>query len=57
MSIGKVVTTENNEISKDGAFVRQKNRFDTPFGNQPGQLPVESGRYRLIWAAICPCYF
>lgn len=54
MSIGKVVTTENNEISKDGAFVRQTNRFDTPFGNEPGLLPVEAGRYRLIWAAICP---
>jgi len=35
MSIGKVVTTENNEISQDGAFVRQTNRFDTPFGNEP----------------------
>lgn len=54
IAIGKVVTNENNEINQDGAFVRQSNRFDTPFGNEPGMLPVESGRYRLIWAAICP---
>lgn len=54
IAIGKVVTTENNEINQDGAFVRQTNRFDTPFGNKPGMLPVEAGRYRLIWAAICP---
>lgn len=54
IAIGKVVTTENNEINQDGAFVRQSNRFDTPFGNEPGMLPVESDRYRLIWAAICP---
>lgn len=54
IAIGKVVTTENNEINHDGAFVRQTNRFDTPFGNKPGMLPVEAGRYRLIWAAICP---
>ena len=47
MSIGKVVTTENNEINQDGAFVRQTNRFDTPFGNEPGLLPVESGRQKL----------
>jgi glutathionyl-hydroquinone reductase len=52
--IGKIVTTENNEIDKNGAFVRQTNRFITPFGDDPGQLPVEAGRYRLIWAAICP---
>lgn len=53
-AIGKVVTNENNEIDKNGAFVRQANRFDTPFGNNPEQLPVEADRYRLIWAAICP---
>lgn len=36
------------------AFVRQKNRFDTPFGEEEGQLPVEAGRYRLLWAPVCP---
>ncbi|WP_040952439.1 glutathione S-transferase family protein [Gorillibacterium massiliense] len=45
---------EVNEITKDGAFNRQKNRFATPFGDQPGDLPVEAGRYRLLWAKICP---
>ncbi|MDC3425738.1 glutathione S-transferase C-terminal domain-containing protein [Aquibacillus sp. 3ASR75-11] len=42
------------EISKDGSFNRQRNRFTTPFGNKPEELPVESGRYRLLWSAACP---
>ncbi len=29
------------EVDKSGKFVRQKNRFDTPFGEEEGQLPVE----------------
>ena len=54
-TFGKVSTSENtNEISKNGAFVRQKNRFDTPFGDGAGELPVEAGRYRLIWTPLCP---
>ncbi|MBM7570774.1 glutathione S-transferase family protein [Aquibacillus albus] len=43
-----------DEISTDGSFKRQTNRFTTPFGNQPGELPVEAGRYRLIWCPACP---
>lgn len=42
------------EITKEGAFNRQTNRFVTPFGDKPGDLPVEAGRYRLLWARICP---
>lgn len=42
------------EISAQGAFVRQENRFVAPFGAGPGELPVEAGRYRLIWARVCP---
>lgn len=42
-----------NEIDEKGAFVRQKNRFTTPFGEGPDKLPVEAGRYRLIWAKGC----
>lgn len=42
-----------NEIDEKGAFVRQKNRFDTPFGEGEGQLKAEAGRYRLIWAKGC----
>ncbi|MGN0141686.1 MAG: glutathione S-transferase family protein [Roseburia sp.] len=42
------------EIQKDGKFERQKNRFTTPFGKEAGQLPVEAGRYRLIWSPVCP---
>ena len=42
------------EVDHTGKFVRQKNQFATPFGDKPGELPVESGRYRLLWAAVCP---
>jgi putative glutathione S-transferase len=42
------------EISETGAFVRQENRFTAPFGPGEGELPVEAGRYRLLWARICP---
>lgn len=53
--IGKVATSElANEISEDGAFVRQKNRFTTPFGPGGNELPVEKNRYRILWAPICP---
>ncbi|MBO5153384.1 MAG: glutathione S-transferase C-terminal domain-containing protein [Eubacterium sp.] len=55
MGFGKVVTTENaNEIAENGAFVRQENRFVTPFGDGAGELPVEKDRYRLIWTPLCP---
>ena len=43
-----------HEISKEGAFVRQKNHFTTPFGEGENELPVEANRYRLLWASICP---
>jgi putative glutathione S-transferase len=43
-----------HEISETGAFVRQGNRFTVPFGPGEGELPVEPGRYRLLWARICP---
>lgn len=43
-----------HEMTREGAFNRQKNRFTTPFGDQPGELSVEAGRYRLLWARICP---
>ncbi|MDT3425020.1 putative glutathione S-transferase [Paenibacillus forsythiae] len=42
------------EIGSSGNFVRQANRFVTPFGAGPDKLPVEAGRYRLLWAPICP---
>ena len=52
MSVVAHVTTK--EIAKSGKFERQSNHFTTPFGNQKGELPVESGRYRLLWAPVCP---
>lgn len=45
---------QDKEIKADGSFNRQKKLFSTRFGNEAGQLPVEEGRYRLIWAAPCP---
>ncbi|MBO6215953.1 MAG: glutathione S-transferase C-terminal domain-containing protein, partial [Lachnospiraceae bacterium] len=45
---------KSTEISKKGKFERQKNRFTTPFGDEEGELPVEAGRYRLLWAPVCP---
>jgi glutathionyl-hydroquinone reductase len=42
------------ELKADGSFNRQKNRFTTPFGQLPDELPVEANRYRLLWTAACP---
>src|SRR5690349_480744 len=42
------------EIGSNGSFVRQTNRFTTPFGNGEGELPIEKNRYRILWAKICP---
>jgi putative glutathione S-transferase len=43
-----------HEIRTDGTFQRQSNRFETGFGDGPGLLPVEAGRYRLIMSPVCP---
>lgn len=48
------------EVDEKGRFVRQKNRFTTPFWNGKGEapaeetLPVEANRYRILWAPVCP---
>jgi putative glutathione S-transferase len=42
------------EIGEKGEFKRQTNQFETPFGDGEGELPVEAGRYRLLWAPVCP---
>ena len=44
----------NKEVQQNGKFERQPNRFTTPFGDEEGELPVEAGRYRLLWAPVCP---
>jgi putative glutathione S-transferase len=43
-----------DEIETSGKFKRQKNQFTTAFGAEEGNLPVESGRYRLFWSPACP---
>ena len=40
------------EVDEKGKFNRQGNRFSTPFGDGPDELPVEAGRYRLVWSGI-----
>ena len=35
----------NKEVDSEGNFNRQKNQFETPFGEGEGKLPVEPGRY------------
>ena len=52
MAVGDHVT--NTEVNKSGKFERQSNRFVTPFGDGEGELPVEAGRYRILWAPVCP---
>ncbi|MFF2017114.1 glutathione S-transferase C-terminal domain-containing protein [Paenibacillus sp. NPDC058177] len=42
-----------HEVNAKGTFIRQKNFFTTPFGAGDNKLPVEAGRYRLIWAKGC----
>ncbi len=48
------MTEKLKEITASGAFQRQKNSFSTPFGTLTGELPVEAGRYRILWAPVCP---
>jgi len=45
---------KSKEFADNGKFIRQKNRFTTPFGEGEGFLPVEAGRYRILWAPVCP---
>ncbi|MDR1387160.1 MAG: glutathione S-transferase [Propionibacteriaceae bacterium] len=41
------------ERTADGAFVRQRNWFNTRFGPGPGQAPVEPGRYFILGSLGC----
>src|SRR5690625_1894941 len=46
--------SQKDEIKADGSFNRQSRLFSTTFGSGAGELPVEEGRYRLIWSPPCP---
>lgn len=41
------------EIDDRGAFIRQPNRFTTPFGDGENELKAASGKYRLFWMKGC----
>ncbi len=41
------------EQTPDGAFRRQPNRFTARFGDGPGQVTPEAGRYRLLGSVGC----
>lgn len=47
-------TSKPQEIKEDGSFNRQTNRFTTPFGENPGEIPVKAGEFRLLWVPACP---
>ena len=42
------------ESRADGSFANQASGFTAPFGDGPNELPVEAGRYRLVWSKACP---
>ena len=44
---------KQNEIDERGAFIRQPDYFDTPFGDKEGELKAASGKYRLFWSPGC----
>ena len=46
--------SSSGEHGDGGKFIRQKNRFATPFGDEENENPIEANRYRLIWAPVCP---
>ena len=46
---------ENNpRYDKIGRYVRQQIHFQRPFGKGENDLKPEAGRYRLVWAPVCP---
>lgn len=51
--IHKKAVLSIEEIDRRGAFIRQYNYFDTPFGEKEGQWKAEPGRYRIYWAKVC----
>lgn len=48
------ISERTKETDGKGGFKRQSSSFTTSFGDGDGDLPVESGRYRLAVAMICP---
>lgn len=42
-----------DDFNEDGGFMRPEKTVKTPFGDGPGELPVESGRYLITWQPVC----
>ena len=47
-------TDSDASFAENGGFNETRELFDTPFGDGPGHLPAEAGRYRVYWAKVCP---
>ena len=43
----------DDEFTEDGQWLRHSDIFDAPFGDGPGECPVEADRYYLIWGHGC----
>jgi len=48
------LTIEKKELDQNNGFKRQTNSFTTTFGEGLDELPVEAGRYRILWSPVCP---
>lgn len=46
--------TFEKENKQDGSMTMQASLFTKKFGDEPGEWPVEAGRYRLLWMPACP---
>ncbi len=53
MTTSWVPAERTAEQTDDGAFRRQPNRFPARFGDGPGQLRAEAGRFRLVVSPGC----
>ncbi|GFH42252.1 hypothetical protein Hs30E_08030 [Lactococcus hodotermopsidis] len=47
-------TQKSVEVAANGRFVRQTNEFIAEFGDGADKLAVAAGKYRLLWAPVCP---
>ncbi len=54
MALDVSMKVARHEMGSKGEFDRQKSSFTCSFGTNPGDLPVVSGRYRMLVVDACP---